>query len=206
MLVRGNGEDLHARVAGRLLSETDDLTLKREVEVRRHSKRERPGQHLTRAGVALARGIGFSAGPFDLVVASPIARCIETAVAMGYAVDVVDERLAGPDGAGETFPQMNEVNWAEGRASLAALIDRDGSCAAFARAQAAIWLEALARLPDAGRALIVTHGGAFLDGAALVLRPDALDLRSGQVSGYCEGVRLQFEGDTVAALEIIRAG
>jgi len=50
----------------------------------------------------------------------------------------------------------------------------------------------------------VTHGGAFLDGAALLLRPDAEELRHGTAS-YCEGVRLRFAANDVVELEVLRA-
>ena len=77
----------------------------RYLEVRRHSKRSRPNQHLTQWGVALARGLGSQIGPFDRVVTSPLPRCVETAVAMGFAVDETIGQLAGDDrldrGSGE---------------------------------------------------------------------------------------------------------
>src|SRR3979409_941396 len=96
-----------------------ERTRMRELEVRRHSKRERPRQHLTRWGVALARRVGAGIEPFDLVVTSPLARCIETAFAMGFAVADVALPLAGPDGTGETFPQFDAFDGAAGRAGLA---------------------------------------------------------------------------------------
>ena len=82
----------------------------RYLEVRRHSKRVRPGQHLSQWGVLLARRVGDELGPFDRVVTSPLPRCIETAVAMGFAVDETIEALAGPGGLGEGHPQAEEVD------------------------------------------------------------------------------------------------
>ena len=81
----------------------------RYLEVRRHSKRSRPNQHLTQWGVALARGLGSQIGPFDRVVTSPLPRCVETAVAMGFAVDETIGQLAGDDRLGESFPAMDKV-------------------------------------------------------------------------------------------------
>lgn len=175
----------------------------RELEVRRHSKRRRPGQHLTAWGIALARQVGAGLGPFDAVVTSPLARCIETAVAMGFAVDSTDPRLAGTDGTGETFPDIERVDWTEGRASLSRLITEGGAMAAFAREQADLWVEFALGVPDGGRGLVITHGGAFLDGAALILQPNAPGLRAGSAASYCEGVRVRFDGRRVAALEVI---
>ena len=59
----------------------------RYLEIRRHSRRIQPNEHLSQEGVDLARRIGKEAGPFDLVVSSPELRASETAVAMGFAVE-----------------------------------------------------------------------------------------------------------------------
>lgn len=171
--------------------------------MRRHSKRQRPGQHLTWWGVALARRVGSGLGPFDVVVTSPLARCIETAVAMGFAVDATDPRLAGADGTGETFPSIERVDWTEGRASLQRLIAERGPMAAFAREQAEIWVELALQLPEGGRGLVIGHGGAFLDGAALILQPNAPGLTVGSTASYCEGVRVRFGEHRSAEVEVI---
>ena len=170
----------------------------RELEVRRHSKRvARPGQHLTQWGVDLARTVGAGLGRFDLVVTSPLARCVETAVAMGLAVNETDARLAGPDGAGERLPGV-DFDGDAGRAGLARLIQAGGPVATFVREQSAVWREIALRVPDGGRALVVVHGGAFLDGVALALRPGDATLAVGALSSYCEGVRLRYDPDPVS--------
>jgi broad specificity phosphatase PhoE len=45
------------------------------------------GSQLSQEGVALAREVGASMGPFVCVVTSVVPRARETAVAMGFAVD-----------------------------------------------------------------------------------------------------------------------
>ena len=121
---------------------------------------------------------------------------------MGFAVDVVDARFAGPDGRGETFPEMDAFDGAAGRAGLARLIARGGPVAAFAQEQAAVWREIAFRLPEGGRGLIVGHGAAYLDGVALTLRPDDAALATGALASYCEGVRVSYGemGTSVTAL------
>src|SRR6516162_1871467 len=64
----------------------------RTIEIRRHSYTKKgdgrgQGSHLSQEGVALARRIGGAIGPFDLVLTSPAPRALETAIAMGFAVD-----------------------------------------------------------------------------------------------------------------------
>jgi hypothetical protein len=72
----------------------------RWLEVRRHSLTKKGaargrGSHLSAEGVALARLVGESLGPFATVVTSASPRAIETAVAMGFAVDDALELPSG---------------------------------------------------------------------------------------------------------------
>ena len=72
----------------------------RWLEVRRHSLTKKGsargrGSHLSAEGVALARLVGESLGPFSLVVTNASPRAIETAVAMGLAVDDTVELPSG---------------------------------------------------------------------------------------------------------------
>jgi broad specificity phosphatase PhoE len=72
----------------------------RWLEVRRHSLTKNGaargrGSHLSAEGVALARLVGESLGPFARVVTSASPRAIETAVAMGFAVDDTVELPSG---------------------------------------------------------------------------------------------------------------
>ena len=73
----------------------------RWLEVRRRSLTKKDsargrGSHLSAEGVVLARQVGESLGPFASVVASASPRAVETAVAMGFAVD---DTVELPDGA-----------------------------------------------------------------------------------------------------------
>ncbi len=57
------------------------------IEIRRHTYRTKPGQHLSQQGVTLARKVGEGVGPFERVITSTVPRAFETAIAMGFAVD-----------------------------------------------------------------------------------------------------------------------
>src|SRR6516225_9545510 len=77
----------------------------RTIEIRRHAYTKKgegrgKGSHLSPEGVALARQAGGSLGPFDLVLTSPVPRTLETALAMGFAVDDQLEAL------GELSPEV----------------------------------------------------------------------------------------------------
>jgi hypothetical protein len=64
----------------------------RWLEVRRHSLIKKGlargrGSHLSAQGVALARAVGAKLGPIAHVLTSTTPRAVETAIAMGLAVD-----------------------------------------------------------------------------------------------------------------------
>src|SRR5947209_6777177 len=65
------------------------------LEHRRHTMRVKPKKHLSQAGVSLARRVGEEMGPFDRVVTSTVPRALETAIALGFAVDSRAELLSG---------------------------------------------------------------------------------------------------------------
>jgi broad specificity phosphatase PhoE len=72
----------------------------KRLEVRRHSFTKKGearsrGSTLSAEGIQLARDVGSTMGPFAYVVASQIPRTLETALAMGFAVDVLVEMGAG---------------------------------------------------------------------------------------------------------------
>ncbi len=176
----------------------------RYLEVRRHSKRSRPNQHLTQWGVALARGLGSQIGPFDRVVTSPLLRCVETAVAMGFAVDETIGQLAGDDRLGESFPAMDKVDWSAGCAVFQPLITADEALADFVATQAEVWRAVVEQLPKGGQALLVGHAGAFLCGTAVYCLPEVDHSAWGAISRYCEGIRLHFDGQRFSGAEILK--
>ena len=118
----------------------------RLLEVRRHSMRAMPGQHLTQTGVDLARRIGSTLRPFDRVVTSTLPRAFETAIAMGFAVHEQLDQFSTLDSAVDA-----EINWDAGFAEWARVIKQGGAALRFAQAQADILRSILRLLPDAGR-------------------------------------------------------
>jgi broad specificity phosphatase PhoE len=171
----------------------------RYLEVRRHTMRAFPGQHLTQAGLDLARRVGEQIGPFDRVVTTLAPRAFETAIAMGFAVDKQSDN----------FPLMNEeiaseIEWDAGYAAWSRMVQRGrGAAARFARQEAAAWREIVEALPEGGRALLISHGGAVEAGAAACLSAgEHTTLETN--CGYCEGVRLSFNGTDWTAIEVLR--
>lgn len=160
--------------------------------------RAKPGQHLTQAGVALARRVGESIGPFDRVITSPVPRALETAIAMGFAVDEQIEALAHMDDAVD-----EEIRWPVPFGEISRVMGRGGAAAKFGRKLARLLREIARSLPDGGKALIISHGG-IVEAAAIACLPDADHGAWGEHLGYCEGVRLFFDGERFVRGEILR--
>ena len=168
------------------------------IEVRRHSIRSKPGEHLNQQGVTLARLVGQNLGPFDRVVTSTLPRAIETAVAMGFAVDEVNELMS-------TYGRdvENEAPWPLSCAGYAEAVRGGGAAARYANRLAAIYAKLADYLADGRAALVVNHGGVAELGAVACL-PDADHLAWGPHFEPCEGVRLFHEAGRFVNAEILR--
>jgi broad specificity phosphatase PhoE len=172
----------------------------RVIEFRRHTMRLKPGQHLSRAGVELARRVGAQMGPFDRVITSTVPRAYETAVAMGFAADEQLEALAE---IGEGVEA--EVAWDAGFAAFARAFHQGQHTARYGLRLAEFLRSVAAALPDGGAALVVAHGG-MMEAAAVACLPDADHAAWGSACSWCEGVRLIFDGERFVSAEILRVG
>ncbi len=173
------------------------------LEVRRHSL-VKDHVHLSQAGVDLARRVGASIGPFHRVLTSTITRTLETAVAMGFAVD---EQLAV---LGEIPPDVwDEVGhherwgWDEPFVAFARLVREGGPAARLGRAQAEAWRAIVGDLPQDGRALIISHG-RVVEAGAVTCFPHADHASWGPPFGTCEGLQLTYVGDAWTAPKLLR--
>jgi broad specificity phosphatase PhoE len=163
----------------------------RWVEVRRHSLTKKGpgrgrGSHLSAEGVALARAVGVRLGPVGYVVTGDAPRAVETAIAMGLAVDTTAAMPSGYVAGQVGFHEQRR--WPEPWVRYAELV-AGGGLAAVARAHQAVWVEALQRVPEGGVALVVGHGGGIEPGLVTCF-PDADHYRWGPLLGHCDGARL----------------
>jgi broad specificity phosphatase PhoE len=170
----------------------------RYVELRRHTMRVKPGQHLSQAGVDLARRIGDTIGPFDRVITSTIPRAYETAIAMGFAVDeLLAEISLMPDGL------ENEVAWDAGFAAFAEGSHRGKMLAEYVQQQAALITRIAQSLTTGGSALMVSHGG-IVEAQTVGCLPH-IDFASwGAGCDYCEGARLYFDDEQFVRGDVLR--
>jgi len=168
------------------------------LEVRRHSKRNPPQPHLIQEGVSLARRLGNTLDHFDRVITSTVPRAFETAIAMGYAVDMELEQLAPYGG-----DVLDEIGLNASFDDAARVVAQGKHAAAYAQKMAHLWLELVGMANEGGCVLVVCHGGTIELGAVACL-PNADHTSWGAHASYCEGVRLTFDGEQFVDMEILQ--
>ncbi len=167
------------------------------IEVRRHSLRTPPNPHLSQQGVTLARLVGEGLGPFDRVVTSTAPRAFETAIAMGFAVDVQEELLSTYGAEIESA-----LPWPQPFLAYQAARNHP-AVAGYLRRLAAFYNDLAAYLSEGRAALVVNHGGVVELGAVACL-PEAGYGSSGPHVACCEGVRLTWDQGAFRSVEILR--
>ena len=168
------------------------------IEIRRHSIRSKPGDHLSREGVTLARRIGEHIGPFERVVTSTLPRAFETAIAMGFAVDEQIELMNtyGPEVGGE-------VSWPQSFAVYAKAVRRGKGAAWYGNKLADYYANLASALSENGAALVVNHGGVVELGVVAAF-PDTDYESWGDFADYCEGARLFWQDGKFVNAEVLR--
>ena len=168
------------------------------IEIRRHSIRSKPGDHLNQPGVTLARLVGENLGPFDRVVTSTVPRAIETAIAMGFAVDELNELMSS-----YSDDVDKEAPWPLSLAGYAEVVRKGGAAAHYANQLLAVYAKLADYLLDERAALVINHGGIAELGATACL-PDADHVAWGSHFECCEGIRLFWENGKFVDGEILR--
>jgi len=168
------------------------------IEIRRHSIRSKPGDHLNQPGVTLARLVGQNLGPFDRVVTSTLPRAIETAIAMGFGVDELNELMSTTGNDVE-----REAPWPLSPAGYAEVIREGGAASHYANQLMQAYIKLANYLMDGRSALVVNHGGVAEMGAIACL-PDVDHFAWGSHFDYCEGIRLFWDNGKFVDGEILR--
>jgi len=170
----------------------------RTLEIRRHAHRSVPQPHLSQQGVDLARRAGEGLGRFDRVMTSTVPRAFETAIAMGYAVDEQIEQLGMLSDA-----VTAAIQWNAGYTAWMKAAQNSPVVAQYTQALAGLLRSVVRALPDGGRALIISHGG-IVEAGAIGCVPATTRFADDAACGYCEGLRLTFDGETVVNAEMLR--
>lgn len=169
----------------------------RYLEIRRHAFTKKDpqrgsGSHLSQAGVNLARRIGREIGPVRFVAVSLAPRTLETALAMGYAVDELWDMDGGLlDAAYTELPFHAQWAVAQPWQRYQDLIGGGGPLAALADRQADLWRQAVQRVSEGECALVISHGGLIEPGLVAVF-PTHDSSTWGSPFQHGEGARLTF--------------
>jgi broad specificity phosphatase PhoE len=176
------------------------------VEVFRHSKRG-AGKSLSEEGRELAqRARSLPAPQYDLCVSSPKERARETLEAFGFEHYEEDEAFTAVNPWEPFDAQISKLAQERGIIPLAACWEIPEALN-YLRMQGETFLAAVKRLarrlPEEGRALVVSHGG-ILEAAALhgCPRYDLSEL-GGEI-GFCEGVVFIFDGENLKGIDVKR--
>jgi broad specificity phosphatase PhoE len=177
------------------------------IEIRRHSKarssEERGlGSALSREGVRLARRVGDGLRSFDVVLTSDVPRAIETALAMGVAIDEIDDTFAPHDPS--FWPEANEFA-GDRRLSFAVwaeIVGHRASASRHGERQRDRWLEVASQLHDEGSALIVCHGGTIESGVVTCFGADVW--QAWDELSPCDGVQLRIDDTAFVSAVILR--
>jgi broad specificity phosphatase PhoE len=178
----------------------------RWLEVRRHSVTKKgsargPSSLLSQEGVDLARLVGRSLGTFASVTTSASPRAIETALAMGYAVDDTVDLPSGylPG----RIDHHDQWHWPEPHRKYAELLAQLPELAAVADAHRALWIRLLAAVPEGAAVLVVCHGGG-IEPALVSCLPHADHGSWGPPFGHCDGARLCFDRGSFVGIDFHR--
>jgi broad specificity phosphatase PhoE len=184
--------------------------MRRALEVRRHSYTKKGedrghGSHLSGEGVRLARRVGEAIGPFSRVVVSDVPRTLETALAMGFAVDQIL-----PFGEGLDWEAViAEIGWHalweidEPFAHVAQLLASRPHTTRLGRHYRDRWLEIAMAIGDDEAALIISHG-QLMEVAVVSCLPDADHSTWGPPFSHCEGARLFVQDGAFTGVELLR--
>jgi hypothetical protein len=166
------------------------------LEIRRHSIRSSQSERLDSTGVTLARLVGQNIGPFDRVATSTLSRALETAVAMGFAVDEQNEALI-PFGR----EVENEVSWLTPFAGYPAILRKQGAAFKLANQLVEYYASMMNYISEGRSALVVAHGGVVelsVTGCLPAFDFSAWD----EPVSYCEGARLYWDDKFIRAEEL----
>ncbi len=174
------------------------------VEVMRHSKRG-AGKGLSEEGRELAlRARVLLAPRYDLCVSSPKERARETLECLGFERYELDEAFTAVNPWEPFDAEVTKLAKLRGSSALAACWEIPEALS-YLKLQGETFLGAIKRiarkLPEEGRALVVSHGG-ILEAAALhgCARYDLAEL-GGEI-GFCEAVVFKLEGEKLAGVEV----
>jgi broad specificity phosphatase PhoE len=178
----------------------------RTLEVVRHSLTRKGAEkskasHLSPDGVRLARQLGESLAGMDYVAVGDQPRHLETAIAMGFAVD---EQTTWPSGYvdGEVG-HHDQWTWSEPFVRYARLLAEGRRLRDVAQEHLTHWRRILDSIPDGGAALVVSSGGS-IEPVLVAAFPAADHARWGAPLHQLEGATILVDGARFTSVTLRR--
>ncbi|HEV2234419.1 MAG TPA: histidine phosphatase family protein [Terriglobia bacterium] len=176
------------------------------VDIFRHSKRGE-GKGLSKEGRELARRAGILLSPhYDLSISSPRERARETMEAFGFDRYEVDEAFNAVNPWEPFDAEVLKLAKERGITPLAACFEIPEALN-YLRLQGETLVGAIKRiarkLPEEGRALVVSHGGMIEAAALHACARYELNEIGGEI-GLCEGVIFYLDNEKLLSVEVKR--
>ena len=184
--------------AASMRSHTTGSPETKSLEIRRHAERNKPGPNLSQQGIEKCRKSGAARRSFKRVVTSSIPCAVQTAIAMGHAVDEEDPWLSS---LGQVVSA--EIDWSAGFTGFHDAIQGRDNVSMYAEMQTRLWRQILSEIGPTESVLIITHGGIIE--AGVVAMVPVVDFSSwGRGLDYCEGVRMTFQYGVCTEVRLFR--
>lgn len=181
----------------------------KSLVVLRHSltrKNRRTGDsssHLSPEGVRLARALGDRLPSFEHVAVGDQPRHLETALALGAAVD---EQVAWPSGYVDgVVAHHDQWAWPDPFRRYAQLLGDHTALAQVAEAHLSHWRRILGRVAEDGSALVVSSGGS-IEPVLVAALPHADHASWGTAFHQMEGAEVGWDGSEFRSIRLIRRG
>lgn len=175
--------------------------------MRRHSLTKKgtareTGSLLSSEGVVRARALGELLPTPGYVLTGPDRRHVETAIAMGYAVD---EMVSWPSGyVTGVVEHHDQWRWDYPFQRYAQLLQTSPKLMEVAQLHLGHWLRALNRIDDGATTLVISSGGS-IEPVLVAAHPEGRHSEWGTALHQLEGATLTFDGERCVAVDIRRS-
>jgi broad specificity phosphatase PhoE len=157
--------------------------------------------HLSADGVRRARRLGEDLPAFAYVAVGDQPRHLETALALGWAVD---ERVSWPSGyVARVVAHHDQWTWSQPFVRYAELVRASSELRGVAETHLHHWRRLLGHVPEGGAALVVSSGGS-IEPALVAALPGADHAAWGSAFHQLEGASLEWDGDGFCAARLLR--
>ena len=178
------------------------IVLRHSLTRKRRDARD-SGSHLSPEGVRLARAMGATLPTIDYVAVGELPRHLETALALGCAVD---ERVSWPSGYVEgVVGHHDQWSWRQPFVHYAELLAQSSELADVVQVHLSHWQRVLNVLPDGGTALVISSGGS-IEPVLVGALPEAEHSGWGAALHQLEGASLTWDGEAFTSVRFLRRG